>query len=152
MGTVDEQLQALAQPGLAPGEQSVASLRVAYSGTTAPNTFTIETGLSALGGAPESTPDPDKLVTFPVANQMALLLTTQRLLVWSTGMRGKPKAHIGAVPLRGIDEVRGADGRLGAHLDVLMKSGATVSLEANRGEDVAGFVDAISGQLGAATA
>ena len=40
----------------------------------------------------------------------------------------------------------------GAHLDVLMKSGATVSLEANRGEDVAGFVDAISGQLGAATA
>ena len=140
MATVDQQVLELAQQGFAPGERALATMRVSYNGTTNPNTFTIDSGLAALGGPAESEPDPDKLITFPAANQMVLLLTDRRVLVWSTGMRGKPKSFVGDVPLRGITALRAGAGRRAAQVELVMKSGASVALEVARGEDAAGFL------------
>ena len=140
MAEIDQHLLELAQPGLESGEQPRASVRLNYNGTTKPDTFTIQTGLAALGGTPEEDPDPDKLVSFPVANQMAVLLTDRRVLVWSVGMRGKPKSYVGAANLSGIEAVSSTDGRLGDQITLTMKSGATVDVEVARGEDGEGFV------------
>jgi hypothetical protein len=120
-----EQLQALAEPALAPGEEILGIVRVNYNGTMQPNATSMNASFGALGEAP----DEDMLVAFPSAKIMGLVLTGGRLLVWAMGMRAKPKAFIGEVPLSAISALHAGAIRVGPLMRIVMKSGATVDLE-----------------------
>ena len=78
--------------------------------------------------------DPDVLVAFPSAKQMALVLTGGRLLAWALGISGKPKQYLGEVPLSAVAQVEAGRVRFGSLIRVTLKSGAVVDLEALRGE------------------
>lgn len=70
-------------------------------------------------------------VDFPAARQMALVLTARRILVWSTGgLRGKPKNFIGEVPLAAVEAVGVEDARSGTRLQIKLRSGWEVNLDA----------------------
>jgi hypothetical protein len=133
MSKVD--LTALVSPLLADGEEVVAGVRVNWNGmippSRVPNTA-LSLGLGPDQAPPE--PDPDVLVTFPSAKQMALVLTGGRLLAWSLGISGKPKQYLGDVPLSAIEQVEAGQVQFGSLIRISLKSGATVDLEALRGE------------------
>jgi hypothetical protein len=142
----------LVQPVLSPGEELLAAVRVNYNGATQPNTFSFQAGLASIPGleSPGSgEPDPDLLVSFPSANQMAVGLTHARLLVASLGFRGKPKAFLGTVPLSAVVEVHAGEVRFGPLVRLVLKSGATVDLELMRGEDGDTFIEQLKGIVGA---
>jgi hypothetical protein len=142
----DEQLAELLKPVLDVGEEVIAMAAVNYNGTVAPNAITIDAAVNALAEARSDVvePDPDTLVRFPAAKQMALALTGGRLFVWSLGFSGKPKHYAGEVPLTAIDEVIYDADRFG-QLELVMKSGARVDLEFARGENG----EAFASELGA---
>jgi hypothetical protein len=120
-----EQLVALAQPGLAPGEEVLGAVRVNYNGTVQPNAATMAGGLGIETGAP----DADSIAAFPSAQLMGLVLTGGRILVWSLGFTGKPKSFLGEVPLSAVTEVHAGEISFGPVIRLVMKSGATVDLE-----------------------
>jgi hypothetical protein len=124
---VNDQLVGLAQPALEPGEEILGVVRVNYNGTMQPNSLTINA--STVGGDAMAPPDADALVAFPSAQQMGLVLTGGRILVWSLGFSRKPKAFIGEVPLTAIGELHAGAVSFGPLMRVVMRSGATVDLE-----------------------
>ncbi|MEZ5141723.1 MAG: hypothetical protein R2726_04280 [Acidimicrobiales bacterium] len=136
-----EQLRTLAAASLVAGEEAVAAVRVNYNGTVQPNAVATNPAVGGIADADAGGPDPDTLVAFPTAKQMALLLTGGRVLAWSLGFSGKPKHFIGEVPLSAVREVHVGEIRFGPLVRVVMKSGATVDLEILRHEDADGFVD-----------
>lgn len=143
LGAVAEQLIQLAQPALAPGETALASVLVNYNGTVQPNTLTVKAGLASL--APPDmvqveAPDPDSLVVFPSARQMGLVITERRLLVWALGFSGKPKTYLGAVPLSAVETATIGEVRLGSHISLTLRSGASVDLEVLPKESGEAFV------------
>jgi hypothetical protein len=145
-----DQIRELVAPILGPGEEVVAIAKVNYNGTIAPNTLSVEAAIAGIdldqtGG----TPDPDAVVSFPSANQMALALTGGRLFCWSLGFSGKPKQYLGEVPLTAIAELHTGEISFGAILRVVMKSGAVVDLEFMKGEPAVPFTDAIMDLVGA---
>jgi hypothetical protein len=99
----------------------------------------VQVSTNTVVGEPEA-PDPDKLVTFPSAKQLALVLTGGRLLVWSLGFSGKPKSALGEVPLSALSEFHTGDTRYGKLMRITLKSGAIVDLEVMRGEDGESFI------------
>lgn len=127
MVNVNQHLAELAQGALSPGEEILGVVRVNYNGTVQPNPGSMGTGLGGLesGGAPEA----DALVAFPSAQQMGLVLTGGRILVWSLGLSRKPKAFIGEVPLSAVYQVHAGEIRFGPLMRLIMKSGASVDLE-----------------------
>lgn len=125
-------LISLASPLLNEGEHVVADVRVNWNGMEAPRAASALPLSGPDDGAGE--PDPDALVTFPAAKQMALVLTGGRVLAWSLGISGRPKEYLGAVPLTAITRVDGGPVRLGSLIRISLKSGAVVDLEAVRGE------------------
>lgn len=127
MANVGQQLIELAQSALSPGEEVLGVVRVNYNGTVQPNTATMGSGLGSLDSA--GAPEPDALVAFPSAQQMGLVLTGGRILVWSLGFSRKPKAFIGEVPLSAVAEVHAGEISFGPLMRIVMKSGATVDLE-----------------------
>ncbi|MCX7621131.1 MAG: hypothetical protein N2037_09855 [Acidimicrobiales bacterium] len=147
-------LMPLVQSQLKPGEELIAAVRVNYNGATQPNTFSFQAGLASIPGA-ETTfvgkPDPDLLVSFPSANQMAVGLTGGRLLVTSLGFRGKPKAFLGSVPLSAVVEVHAGEVRFGQLVRLVLKSGASVDLELMKGEDGDTFFENLKALVGAGT-
>ncbi len=145
-------LMALVRPALAQGEELLAAVRVNYNGATQPNTFSFQAGLASIPGVetqPAGRPDPDLLVSFPSANQMAIGLTGGRLLVASLGLRGRPKAFLGTVPLSAVAEVHAGEVRFGSLVRLVLKSGATVDLELMRGEDGDTFIEHLKALVGA---
>lgn len=79
-------------------------------------------------------------VSFPSAKQMALVLTDQRLLVWSRGgLKGKPKAFLSEIPLDVIGEVV-ADPRHPGRITIRLTSGWDIQLDVTR-DDGRGFID-----------
>ncbi len=133
MSKVD--LTALASPLLADGEEVVAGVRVNWNGMVPPSSVpnsSLSLGLGPDQAVPE--PDPDVLVMFPSAKQMALVLTGGRLLAWSLGISGRPKQYLGEVALSAIDQVEAGQVQFGSLIRISLKSGATVDLEAMRGE------------------
>jgi hypothetical protein len=136
VGKID--LTALAAPGLANGEEVIATVRVNWNGMSAPVQVTTNTGLASLGQAIEP-PGPDQLAVFPSAKQMALVLTGGRILVWSLGMTGKPKQFIGEVPLSAVDRVEVGQVRFGGLMRIHMRSTAVLDLEVMRGDDGESF-------------
>lgn len=149
MNKTQAQLQGLLASHLVAGEECLNAVRVNYNGMSSANTLRARPGLAGLAGlegvdvagADLPPPDPDALVAFPQARQMAIALTGGRLLCWSLGMTGKPKQFIGEVPLSALDHVGGASGRLGDVLRIRLRSGAEVDLEVLRGEDGTGFAE-----------
>ncbi len=83
---------------------------------------------------------------FPSASQMALVLTDRRLLCWSRGgLRGKPKAFIGEVPLDAIGTARyDSKGRL----TVQMLSGWEVHLDLTGSGEAADLVRGLTRAVG----
>jgi hypothetical protein len=145
-----DQIRSLVTPSLVPGEELVAIARVNYNGTIAPNTLSVDAAIAGIdldntGGSP----DPDSIVAFPSANQMALALTGGRLFCWSLGFSGKPKQFLGEIPLTAIAELHTGEISFGAILRVVMKSGAVVDLEFMKGEPAEAFTDAIMDLVGA---
>ena len=133
MSKVD--LSTLASPLLADGEEVVAAVRVNWNGMVPPPR--LPNAARSLGLGPDQAPaepDPDDLVTFPSAKQMAMVLTGGRLLAWSLGISGKPKQYLGDVPLSAIEQVEAGRVQFGSLIRISLKSGATVDLEALRGE------------------
>jgi hypothetical protein len=142
-------LKQLAATALIEGEQVRTAALVNYGGKV--NVNQPPPGLAALGhhdtqlAAGEALVDrygdhPD--VAFPSAKQMALVLTDIRLLVWSRGLSGKPKAFIGEVPVDAIAEVA-SDPKVGDdRITVYMRSGWEVHLDVTR-DDGRGFVAAL---------
>lgn len=128
MANVAEQLVALAQPALAPGEEILGAVRVNYNGTVQPPAATSTDGMGGIEtGIPA--PDADSMAAFPSAQLMGLVLTGGRVLVWSLGFTNKPKSYLGEVPISAISEVHAGEVRLGPLMRLVMKSGATVDLE-----------------------
>lgn len=128
-------LSALASPLLVDGEEVVAAVRVNWNGMIPPSR--LPNSAVSLGLGPDQAPtepDPDVLVTFPSAKQMAVVLTGGRLLAWSLGISGKPKQYLGDVPLSAIEQVEAGQVQFGSLIRISLKSGATVDLEALRGE------------------
>ena len=138
------QIRKLIEPILGPGEELVATAHVNYNGTIAPNTLSVDAAIAGIdldqiGGRP----DPDSVVAFPSANQMALALTGSRLFCWSLGFSGKPKQFLGEIPLTAIGEIHSGEISFGAILRVVMKSGAVVDLEFMKGEPADEFTNHI---------
>ena len=132
MSKHDAQVRRLAEDLLDPGEEVIEVVLVNYNGTEKPSSLPGSAG--APNAAEEENVDPDTLVTFPAARQMALALTGGRIMVWNLGMTGKPKNHLGDVPLRAVTSVARADVRFGGVLRFTLLSGARVDVEILRGE------------------
>jgi len=124
-GNVSQQLIDLAQSALSPGEEVLGVVRVNYNGTVLPSA---SMGSGAFGDT-DGEPEPDALVAFPSAQQMGLVLTGGRILVWALGFSRKPKAYLGEVPLTAVSEVHAGEVRFGPLMRLVMRSGATVDLE-----------------------
>lgn len=133
MSHLDE-LKELATKVLVSGEGVLAAADARYAGKV--NLHQPARGLVDLGHVEAQLAAGEALAerygehpgaSFPSARQMALVLTDQRLLCWSRGgLRGKPKAFIGEVPLDTIGQVGYENpGRLTLHL----LSGWEVQLE-----------------------
>lgn len=135
-----EHLQSLAGPMLASGEEPLAAVRVNYNGTVQSNALGTNPAIGGVADPDDAGPDPDALVSFPVAKQMALLLTGGRVLAWSLGFSGKPKQYVGQAPLTAMREVHAGEIRFGPLVRIVMKSHAAVDLEILRGEDADGFI------------
>lgn len=138
MGKHDATVRSLAEPLLHPGEEVIEVVLVNYNGTEKPSSLP---GSAGAPNAAEQGVDPDLLVTFPTARQMALALTGGRLLVWGLSMTGKPKNHLGEVPLSSLVEVARADVRFGGVLRLTLRSGARVDVEILRGEPAESFAE-----------
>ncbi|MCC5952295.1 MAG: hypothetical protein JJU45_09395 [Acidimicrobiia bacterium] len=138
-----ETLEKLAESVLADGEQVYETVVVNYNGTVPPANLQAP---SSVGGF-QAAPDPDAAVTFPSARQMAILLTSTRLLVWSLGFTGKPKQFIGEVPLRAIVEASKDEVRFGGVIRLRLYSGALVDLEAHQGEPAEAFLEHLTAHL-----
>lgn len=132
-------LNALASPLLADGEDVIAAVRVNWNGMVPPSRVT--TGIPPRGAAADAPQEPDAetLVAFPSAKQMAIVLTGGRMLAWSLGISGKPKQFLGDVPLTAVSAVEAASARFGSLIRISLKSGAVIDLEAMRGEPAATF-------------
>jgi hypothetical protein len=140
VATDRQALEALARETLPAGEEVIASACVRYNGTVAPNRAAIDGGISAVGPAPEAPAiDPDAAVAFPVANQMALVLTGGHVLVWSLGFTGKPRQFVGSAPVSAIASVETPPQQRVVGVRVVMKSGALVDLEFLKGSDGPAF-------------
>lgn len=152
MSKGNDQIAALAQPALAPGEELLCTGRVNYNGTARPNAVSITAIIPGVdldeAATPPPEPDPEAVISFPSANQMAMALTGSRLFLWSLGMTGKPKQYLGEVPLSAMREVHSGEVTMGAVLRIVMKSGAVVDLEFLRGEPAEQFIDAITALVG----
>lgn len=134
----------LAAEKLASSEDVIAGTRVNWNGMVGPRRLVPTTGLAGIDPTEvASPPQPEELVTFPSASQMALVLTGGRILCWALGFSGKPKNYLGEVPLDAIESVARSELRFGPLIRIKMRSGATVDLEVVRGEDGDGFFDAI---------
>ena len=145
-----DQIRSLVEPILVPGEQLVAVARVNYNGTIAPNTLSVEAAIAGIDlDATGGRPDPDSVISFPSANQMALALTGARLFCWSLGFSGKPKQFLGEVPLTALAELHTGEIQFGSILRVVMKSGAVIDLEFMKGEPAEEFTNAIMDLVGA---
>lgn len=139
----------LAATALIDGEQVRTAALVNYGGKV--NVNQPPPGLSALGHSDTQVAAGEALaerygdrpdVAFPSAKQMALVLTDIRLLIWSRGLSGKPKAFIGEVPVDAIASVV-SDPRVGdGRITVYMRSGWEVHLDVTR-DDGRGFVEAL---------
>jgi hypothetical protein len=141
MSKVD--LETLASPMLIDGERVVAGVRVNWNGMVAPTRAT--TPLQMGLGPDEEMPvlEPDELVEFPSAKQLALVLTGGRLLAWSLGISGKPKQYLGDVPLSAVTDVEAGEVQFGSLIRISLRSGAVVDLEAMRGEPGEQFSSAL---------
>lgn len=145
-----DQIRALVQPILVSGEELVAVAHVNYNGTVAPNTLSVDAAIAGIDlDATGGTPDPDSVVAFPSANQMALALTGGRLFCWSLGFSGKPKQFLGEIPLSAIAQIHTGEISFGAILRIVMKSGAVVDLEFMKGEPAEEFTNQIMDLTGA---
>jgi hypothetical protein len=139
----------LAATTLIEGEEVRTAALVNYGGKV--NVNQPPPGLSALGHTDTQVAAGEALaerygdrpdVSFPSAKQMTLVLTDIRLLVWSRGLSGKPKAFIGEVPVDAIAAVEG-DPRVGDdRITVYMRSGWEVHLDVTK-DDGRGFVEAL---------
>ena len=138
LGKHDATVRTLAEPLLQPGEEVIEVVLVNYNGTEKPSSLP---GSTAPPTEATEGVDPDLLVTFPSARQMALALTGGRLMVWNLGMTGKPKNHLGDVPLSAVTEVARADVRFGGVLRIALRSGAKVDVEILRGEPAESFAE-----------
>lgn len=135
-----DQLRTLVEPILVAGEELLGTARVNYNGTIAPNTLSVDAAMAGIdldqtGGRP----DPDSVVAFPSANQMALALTGGRIFCWSLGFSGRPKQFLGEVPLSAIAEIHAGSIAFGTIVRIVMKSGAVVDLEYMKGEPADAF-------------
>jgi hypothetical protein len=144
-----EQIRSLVQPILMPGEELVSIAKVNYNGTIAPNTLSVDAAIAGIDlDATGGHPDPDSVIAFPSANQMALALTGSRVFAWGLGFSGKPKQFVGEVPLTAIAELHTGEIHFGAILRIVMKSGAVVDLEFMKGEPAEEFMNAIMDLVG----
>ena len=141
----------LAGPGLAPGEQVRAGARCTYQGTSATSRLSITAELASMDAAigagtregEEGAIDPDTLVVFPTASQMAILVTDARLIGWGLSLTGKPQQVLGSVRAGAMASVRHGEIRPTLRIRVGMKSGTEIDIETRKGEDVQAFVDAL---------
>ncbi len=145
-----EQLVDLAGTGIGGDERPLGAARINYNGSSAVRKATLEAELASVtselgldGPASDAGIDPDTLVAFPAASQMAILVTDKRLVLWALGFTGKPGKLIGTVPVRGIAEVHRGEISFGSLVRVVMKSGAAVDLEVKKGDDVDAFTTAL---------
>lgn len=148
--TILDQLTELAGPGLLPGEQPVTAARVNYNGARATRHATMNSEIAALKASLDVDHDPDSieidpntLVAFPAANQMALLVTDKRVIVWGLSLTGKPNKVVGTVPGEALAEVHRGEISFGPLVRVVMKSGAAVDLEVKKGDDAAALEAAL---------
>lgn len=138
---------------LVSGEELLGGVRANWNGMVAPTRLTGAGGLAGLEGQQTvPPPDPDALVMFPSANQMAVALTGGRILCWSLGFSGKPKQYLGDVPLSALVRVEGDTASFGSVIRIHMRSGAVVDLEVMKGEDHDGFASQLSALVGDAPA
>lgn len=150
-----DELTGMAREYLPPGEETVAAVAVTYAGKV--NLLAPPTGLAALSlndrvaaGEELVSRRSEPEVTFPTARQMALVLSAGRILIWSRGgLKGRPKAFLGEVPLDGIDKVRHEPGQTGTHLFIGLGSGWEYDLECGRGAEGDTFARALEGLMAA---
>lgn len=154
-----EQLRQLAASYVDTGEEVIAAVAVNYGGKV--NVDQPPTGIAALQAGQENVVAGEEIagrqgarpgVGFPVAKQMAMVLTGGRILVWSRGgFKAKPKAYLGEVPLDAVERVAVEEGKRLDRLSVKLTSGWEVSMEANQGEGLADFGRQLESLAGEAT-
>ncbi len=141
------------------GETAISAVKVNWNGMVPPTPLATG-GIATLGqgelsphlegppaGVAMPPPDPDAVVEFPSARQMAIVLTEHRLLIWSLGFSGKPKDYIGDVPLGAIRGVELGAGGFGEILRIAMASSAEIDIEIMRGEPAEAFVDELAHRI-----
>lgn len=147
MGQTTVILTELAGPGLAPGEQARAAAKCNYHGGNAPRRVTIDAEIASLQAAAgdEDMPDvdPDTLVAFPAASQMAILVTDRRLILWGLSLTGKPQKVLGTVKGSALASIVHGEVVPGMRVRITMKSGADVVIEPRKGEDLEAFLAAL---------
>ena len=153
-----DRLTELAQGYVRAGEEIIAVANVNYGGKV--NLNQPPTGLAALGHPDEAVVAGEQLaermgnhpeVTFPSANQMALVLTQKRLLCWSRGgFKAKPKAFIGEVPLEAVEEIGHEQARMGDRFSIKLRSGWEVNLESGPKDFGADFARQLRARVEAA--
>lgn len=144
MGKHTDAAKAMAAERLQSGEELVELVFANYNGGVP--SPTLPRGSMPGSVSPEAAvraAEPDAQVAFPATRQMALALTGGRLMVWGLTMTGKPKAHLGDVPLTAVTAVDAADSRFGDVLRLELRSGAKVDLEIPGGEPAGPFIRAL---------
>jgi hypothetical protein len=146
------ELRSLAAGSVRAGEAVRAAADMAYAGKV--NLHQTPTGLADFGRADVQVAAGEAIVArygdrpdveFPTAKQLALVLTDARLLIWSRGgLKGKPKAFLGEVPLEVLDRITVEPGPGPRRLTILMNSGWEIRLEQSHddGDDLVGLLAA----------
>jgi hypothetical protein len=157
VATYLEQLVSMTERSLAGDEVVLAALEADYGGKV--NLEQEPLGLGEPGYAEATLVAGQRLVermgehsqaAFPTAKQMALVLTSRCIHVWSrSALKGKPKAYLGEVPLDAVEHVghEGTGARGG--VTVKMSSGWEVHLDGARAAEAAAFAAAAQRQVDA---
>jgi hypothetical protein len=151
MSKITKTLEKLAD-GLVDGETVISGLRVNLKGTALGVGFAAMGGvLPALAGGKAMKPGQDQAEAsgIPFSQQMALGLTTRRIIIWSrSALSGKPKEIIGEIGLTEVSDATFAKGKLGDLISLIFAGGKKLELESVKVDKGEEFVAALKKSLG----
>ncbi len=145
MAKITDKLAKLSVDHLGPEEKIISGVRVSLKGTA------LGAGISALGTIGHLVADPifkeghdqAKEANIPFAQQMALGLTSSRIILWKRSpLSGAPKNIIGELPVSSIKSLICESGKLSDFMTLTLADGQELQLESVKIDKGAEFAEA----------